>query len=173
MLRRATDAVYCDAANRAEGVAVKRQNIALLLLLAVAFSIGIFVYVVIPQCAIHSCAGDGTPIRIVNEDVAPFRYRILQRILPALIIPAPNGNEPLFVSLLLHTLCFAAIYSGLYVWLKRWTDESRALLGVFLFVAFLPLAMHIYAPLIASILEVALVVWGLVLLGWMQDKFAQ
>lgn len=140
----------------------------LLLLFAVSLSVGIFVYDVIPQCAVHSCAGSFAGI---YTSPAPYKYRVLNFVIPALMVsPEPTESQLMLNSLVLHTLCFIAIYSGLYIWLKRWSDENRALIGMFMFVAFLPLAFHIYAVLIASILEVALLLWALILIDryrWM------
>ncbi len=134
----------------------------LMLTFAVTLSIGIFVYEVIPQCAVHSCAGAFADIYI---SPSPYRYRLLNFVLPALFVgTTPTEGQLMFNSLALHTAVFIAIYSGLYIWLKRWSDENRAMVGVFMFVAFLPLAFHIYAILIASILEVALLLWMLILI---------
>ncbi len=139
-----------------------RRSRVLLLAFAVTLSIGIFVYEVIPQCADHACAGAFADMYTAQS---PYRYRLLNFVLPALFVgTAPTEGQLMLNSLALHTAAFIAIYSGLYIWLKRWSDENRAIVGVFIFVAFLPLAFHIYALLIASILEVALLLWMLILI---------
>lgn len=133
-----------------------------LLTFVVTLSVGVFVYDVIPQCAVHSCAGSFANI---YTSPAPYKYRLLNFALPALMIgTTPTETQLMLNSLVLHMLCFIAIYSGLYIWLKRWSDENQALIGVFMLAAFLPLAFHIYAILIASILEVALLLWALILI---------
>lgn len=146
---------------------MSRTTRACLLVFATTLSVGVFVYDVIPQCAVHPCGLGQQAVTVVNSDPAPFRYRILSRLLPALIVATPTDRQAMAVSLLLHVLCFAAIYAGLYSWLKRWSDDNRALVGVFLFAAFLPLAFHIYALTTAAILEVVLVLWALILI----DRF--
>ena len=140
----------------------------LLLTFAVTLSVSDFVYDVIPQCAVHPCAGSFADI---DTSPAPYRYRLLNFVIPALFVgTTPTESQLMLNSLALHVICFIAIYSGLYIWLKRWSDENRAFIGVFAFAAFLPLAFHIYAILIASILEVALLIWALIILGWMKDR---
>lgn len=78
-----------------------------------------------------------------------------------------NGSEAALITgaLIFHVICFTLLYPGMYGWLKYWTTEDRALIGLLLFVALLPVIFKRYFLSSYSTFELLLIVYFLIALA--------
>lgn len=122
-----------------------------------------YIYIVAPDCARNPAICYDIHESILNHTAdAPYRYRVLSPLLVQALERDNSEAGVINAYVLFHALLFPLLYTGLYVWLRKWLNEDRALLGVFIFTAFLPLAFQIYLSSPWATLELVLLVWGLV-----------
>lgn len=136
-----------------------RQRI-LLLTFLVTVLIGGYFYIVLPTCVakIENCvsADIGTP-------TAPAVYRVLQPALERLIAPTVTraDDEIMLVDMALQSVIVALTIPALFMWLRRWTDDDRALMGTVLFGFVYLLSYHFTYMVLSTSLEVLLLLGAL------------
>lgn len=129
----------------------------LLLAFAVLLTIGSHFFQAIPGCLLNAAACfDGAYL-------SPFRYRILQPMLESLFV---SGSQTalVFNDFMLHSLFTVLAFVGLYIWLKRWLNDTQAALGVWIAAGVCMFAFHYYYRSLGTMIEFALVVWSLILI---------
>jgi hypothetical protein len=136
----------------------KYTTYCLLAFASIALILGYY-YLAIPNCLDYAktCFPiPGAPV------LAPFRYRLLQPALEALLAPNAGNAQLLFTDFMLQSVLSPVIIVGLWLWLKRWADDARALIGVLVFTAVMVVSFHFYMRGIATTIEIACVLWTLV-----------
>ncbi len=127
-----------------------------LLAFASLIIIGSYFYLAIPDC-IRNYA-----ICFQSQAPAPYRYRILQPTLESILASDGSQGNTLLADFMLQALLSPVIIVGLWKWLKRWSDDTRALVGVLLFAILSIASYHFYMRGISTTIEIACVVWMLV-----------
>lgn len=127
-----------------------------LIAFTILLTVGSYFYIAIPDC-LHNRA-----VCFQSQSPAPYRYRILQPALEHLIAPSGEQDATLFADFILQALLTPVIIIGLWQWLKRWTDDTRALIGVLLFTIVNIASYHFYMRAISTTIEIACIVWALV-----------
>lgn len=137
-----------------------RQRI-LLLTFLVTVLIGGYFYIVLPTCVakIENCVSAD-----IGTATAPAVYRVLQPALERLIAPTVTraDDEIMLVDMALQSLIVTLTIPALFVWLRRWTDDDRALMGVYLFGFVYLLSYHFTYMVLSTSLEILFVVSALV-----------
>ena len=139
-----------------------RQRI-LLLTFLIAVLIGGYFYIVLPTCVtrIENCVSvkSGPP-------TTPAVYRVLQPTLEHLIAPRVTraDDEIMLVDMALQALIVALTIPALFMWLKRWADDDRALMGTVLFSFVYLLSYHFTYMVLSTSLEILFVVIALVVI---------
>lgn len=141
----------------------------LLIAFAILISISNYFYMVFPVCLANRTDCYDLHVATLNHTAdAPYRYRILAPLMADAIKGADTEVAVSTAYLFLHALVFAALFVGLYVWLRRWVSENRALMGLFITAMVLPLIFHHYQLSFGAAIEVTLLCWGLVCLSRMR-----
>lgn len=130
-----------------------------LLVFAILLTIGSYFYIAIPDCLQYRA------VCFQSQNVAPYKYRILQPALEHLLAPSDTQDTTLFADFILQALLTPVIIVGLWQWLKRWADDTRALIGVLVFTVVNIASYHFYMRAISTTIEIACVVWALVIIG--------
>lgn len=92
---------------------------------------------------------------------APFRYRILAPLLEGVFNPTNEPYRAYIIDALFHGFLVALLVPGLYLWLKRFLEPSRAVLGVFILALGFMLSFQLYMPFGSTIIELVLLVFAL------------
>lgn len=128
-----------------------------LLIFAFLINVIAYFYLAIPDCLRNReiCFG--------NTDLAPVRYRVLQPMLERLF--AGSSQESVVLADFgLQALLMVIIIAGLYSWLRRWTNEPYALIGVLMFDLVCIVSYHFYMRSLSTTIELAVVLGVLWLL---------
>lgn len=141
-----------------------RLRVLLLTFISIALA-SAFLLFVIPDCLVmHRAACFG---ELNATPAAPFAYRVLQPALENLLAPLAPGAvavDVLWIDLCIQTLAIMFIIPSLYVWLKRWAEPDRAIMGVFIFAVVYLMAYHYYFRSMSTTLEILFVVGSLALI---------
>lgn len=136
------------------------------ILFCIIVSSALYFYIVPSECTTNqrwTClewqAGE-----INHTGEAPYRYRPLAPALVQALSPGTSETALITGGLIFHVLAFTLLYPGLYLWFRQWTNEDRALIGLLVFVALLPVILRRYYLFSYSMLELVLVVWFLIAL---------
>jgi hypothetical protein len=140
----------------------------MLILLSITLTSGMYVYQVVAGCAQNQELCYDLHQAIMNHTApSPYRYRIFAPAIGQMLAPdlSDAGIQTGYV--IFHLFAFALIYSGLYLWLRRWMNEDRALLGVFIMAILFAFAFRHYLLSPWASLEILLVCWSLLCLSYM------
>ena len=99
--------------------------------------------------------------------LAPGVYRILQPAIEGFLAPQAEPLTLLWLDMILQTACVMVSIPLLYAWLRRWSSEGNALVGVCIFCVVNLMAYHFFLRAISTSFEAVFVLTALVLLGRM------
>lgn len=141
----------------------KTTRLALLSFAALALIYG-FLTIAVPACLDHyaACLGGDVHITVIS-----YRFRVLQPVIIAIFAPDSTDKSVLAVNLIAEILLAPLIIVGLYKWLRRWTSEDRAFIGVLVFTGVYLLAYPLYMMSLNTTIEVTCAIWALVFI----DRF--
>lgn len=134
------------------------SNMPLLVFAALVVSVGYF-YTVTDRCwrGVMDCFDNVNPLTAP----APFRYRILAPIIEGVFSPTNEPYRAYILDAAFHGLLVALLMPALYVWLKRFLEPSRALVGVFITAVCFMLSFQLYMPFGTTIIELVILVYAL------------
>lgn len=144
----------------------RSQRWLILVFIVIVLSVGFF-KIAVPNCLLYRAGCLGYPVTPSPPATAPGKFRILWTTLESWIAPTVAQSDPsiLLVDTLLMVVCISITIPALYIWLKRWCDPDRALLGVMLFGVLYLMAFSWFFRGGGVPIEVALVCLGLALIN--------
>ncbi len=133
-------------------------NTPLLIFATLLLSVGYF-YTVTDRCwrGVMDCFDNVNPLTAP----APFRYRVLAPFVEGVFSPTSEPYRAYIVDAVFHGLLVALLIPALYMWLKRFLEPSRALVGVFIVCVCFMLSFQLYMPFGTTIIELLLLVYAL------------
>lgn len=131
-----------------------------ILTFALFISIAGYFYYVLPSCAADQTACFDAQ----SAPLAPYRYRLLQPALD-LVAGVQTNEQALAFGTLIHTALLALFVPCVYLWLRRWTNDDRAVIGVLITTLLLMLAYRIYFRNIATLIETLCLTTSLLLVN--------
>lgn len=100
---------------------------------------------------------------IADNQKAPGRYRLLEDALKSAIAPDGNQEATILGVCILQGVILAFTLPCLFLWLKRWSNDDRAMIGVMVYALVLVAAFHLWFLALAVPIEVLCI---LLLLLW-------
>lgn len=143
-------------------VSMRRQRFALILFCIFIVSAS-YTYFAASDCIrqVDVCFGTNSPIP--PSEYAPFKYRLLEPALLRVVNPDDTQQGAILGAVVLFGLLTAAILPMLYLWLKRYLTEDKALIGVMVYSLTNIAAMHLWYLTLSTPLEVCFVLLTLLL----------
>ena len=141
----------------------------LLLLFAVFIVSASFSYFAASDCLRSRAVCFGTNNPTPDSQLAPFRYRVLEPFLVKLFTPAPTQESVVVTVIVLYSVITALSLPMLFIWLRRFVNEDRALVGVMVYALVNCAAFHMWFISLGTPLEVLFVLLTLLLIdgGWL------
>ena len=88
--------------------------------------------------------------------VAPFRYRLLAPALQYLFAPNAPESRALLIDVGVHTVLVALLLPALFLWLRRWVSQDKAVSAIMILSLCFTVAYHFYLPFGTTIIELTL-----------------
>lgn len=104
-----------------------------------------------------------TPRVIADNQKAPQRYRLLEDAFKSWVAPDGDMVKTILAVCVLQGVILAFALPLLYIWLKRWMNDDRAMISVMIYALVLVAAFHLWFLALAVPIEVLCM---LLLLHW-------
>lgn len=121
-----------------------RQRSFLLLFITFA-TFACFTYYAADMCLrdMPRCFGR-TEQEMGNAEKAPFRYRLLEPAIRSWLVPDGNEENTVAAMVIVQGVLLAGVMPSLFTWLRRSTNDDRAMLGVALLAIVMISAFHLW-----------------------------